>query len=496
MSSHWEQQRDEYQGILETYREALAKLERKLAKLRFEEISLSNPFQQFEIEQNIEETQTAINRTKATIAEYEEKLGSIEAQIKKGPSIFDAFDVSGENVGDGAWDGQEIRLLREALLAVYRQPSALKTFVREELDQNLAAIASNSNLSSIVSELLDHFESEGRLNFLAAAFELENRTNRNPTFLRWREGWLKKKPIAPTVEVGSPQRAPLTKDGQVEAHLLLLVFQAGAGDQVNIRLERICYDLDSKTVDKGSGVQAEEDFACQLAEFPQRLDGWVQKTTDYLRDRYGQNWRLVIDLFLPLDLLAQPLRHWCGAIKGMTQSHPIVYRCSDRWNRRVRYHAEFYQRLRLGRERFVRDMPLDSGKTLKDLSWHYPGRSDSVKLFDASGVRCCGEWLSSDSHALDNWDDLVSEGIPLALWMCEAGADAALNQKTFDWLIEGDHSLFLERVRQERKSPQYYCEIDREDRGYHLGVFDEGSDPVYDPTWVNNGHNPLSAGAA
>ncbi|MEL7071707.1 MAG: trypsin-like peptidase domain-containing protein [Cyanobacteria bacterium J06581_3] len=76
------------------------------------------------------------------------------------------------------WSGKAIDGLHAALLSAYPQESDLKRLVRTELDIRLNRVASGSNYSEVVFELIESLEAEDRLDELLSAARRKNPTNK------------------------------------------------------------------------------------------------------------------------------------------------------------------------------------------------------------------------------------------------------------------------------------------------------------------------------
>jgi hypothetical protein len=83
--------------------------------------------------------------------------------ITPAPTIFPTLEVNME------LSGNQVKQLREALQNAFPDKSKLSLLMREEMEESLDAIAGDGNLTTIVAELIEFAEAEGRLVELVSA---------------------------------------------------------------------------------------------------------------------------------------------------------------------------------------------------------------------------------------------------------------------------------------------------------------------------------------
>jgi hypothetical protein len=263
------------------------------------------------------------------------------------------------------------------------------------------------------------------------------------------------------------------------AHLIIAIFwQERSKERVRVQPE-LCYHHPNKTekhcISLRSQDRSQDSDLVKLSEFHKylkKLVDFAAKKLDKRTQNSIQNWQLIINLFLPVDLLRYSLKQWCGESSPLTQQYSLVVRCSDRFNPEQSNAPYLHNQLKKGWQRFCK-----SATQLRQLNWIQPTLSWQGDLEQYEGVQCLGDWLKSDEQYLKCWRKLVESGIPIALWMCEAMTNQTTITQTFDSLTDCSSSEFLERVRRERRQP---CVSSIPQSGYHLGVFYE--DPNYVPT--------------
>lgn len=258
-------------------------------------------------------------------------------------------------------------------------------------------------------------------------------------------------------------------------HLVIAIFwQERSKQKIRIR-PKLCY-RDSESYDIRQESLVEDDGSILLKEFPdvfkQLVDFTIRKLARLFPDPIYP-WKLTIELFVPVDLLCQPLSKWCGQHDELRRNRSIVVGCSDRFDPdRPGEAADLHNQLKEGWRRFQRNAPDTLGSNLTNLSWLSSDTANQEPLEQYSGFQCYGGWLKPDEQSLDNWQKLVRSGIPVALWMCEGNPQRQDITSVFDQLIDGTRFEFLERLPITRNQLQITF-------NHCVGVFYE--DPNYVP---------------
>lgn len=219
----------------------------------------------------------------------------------------------------------------------------------------------------------------------------------------------------------------------------------------------------------------EDNPSVGLDYFPQFLDELVKFTARDLSGEFPdplQPWLLSIKLFVPIDLLGDPLHTWCGRAADIFTHYSIVVGCSDRFNADHSGAAELHNQLKRGWQRFQAEIPDCDSACLTQLNWLDSDQAHMSRLEDHSGFRCFGDWLGPGEQYLEGWEKLVRSGIPIALWICEGQAERSDRDETFNCLMARSRFQFLDelpRTRDRQRSTSQMC----------VGVFYE--DPTYVP---------------
>ena len=186
-------------------------------------------------------------------------------------------------------------------------------------------------------------------------------------------------------------------------------------------------------------------------------------------------WQIVIELFLPSEVIGKPISDWCDLDGATIACCPLIVRCSDRYNPQLGTRADnLRNQLYRGWQLLQEHVPDGSGKKLKQLKWARPQQQCRESLYECSGLRCVGVWLnrSRKEEYSKRWRELVLSGIPLALWICEGQGPAMDIAATLNRLVDCTRFEFFRKIQALRTSPQ--C------RDYCVGIFYEN--PEYEPT--------------
>ncbi len=387
-------------------------------------------------------------------------------------------------------DNKTRKAFRQVLESAYPKISALERFVDEEFDENPAIVAQGVDLSDRIYNLIVWAQSKGKINELYDAFkqehpnhpwmtEMEGASDLSTLIL---EQLSDQSVVEAAIGEASSDRLvvrvtpdePLVED-RYSTHLVIAVFWRERNEKLLRVMPKLCYrDLTSDDILQEPLIQ--EDCPISLKKFPEFLKSLLDFTDQKLAIRFKDSiepWTLTIELFIPVDLLCQPLSTWCGPDRGLICNRSIVVGCSDRFDRdRLGEAANLHNELKAGWKRFKQQAPDTHGSNLRNLSWLSSDIAHQETFGDYSAFRCYGHWLKADEKLLKNWIDLVKSGIPLALWMGEETLSQPEIVVILGDLIDGTRFGFLERIRRTRDQLQKICDHD-------VGIFYE--DPLYVP---------------
>lgn len=382
------------------------------------------------------------------------------------------------------WTGPNRGKLRRTLLTFYPDVRRLKRFVSDRFDHTLTDL-SETTPEDWAEDLIEKARSEGWINQLYQEF-----WSAHPDDFRVID--LRSELMDPALEApigDSSQDAGTVQRSQAEdvseeaddlledpqsTHLVVAVFwQQRTGNKLRVQ-PKLCYrDVSTREIYQQPLI--EDNCTVSLEKFPEFLKQLVDFTYSKVAHLFSvssQPWTLTIELFVPVDLLCQPLSIWCGS-GNLLSNRPIVMGCSDRFNADLEGDAiDLHNKLTLGWQRFQEKVPDKKGSNLQNLAWLTSQAAGTTAFGDYSGFQCYGHWLKSGKAALQNWQELVRSGIPLALWMCESIPAQCDVISAFNELTDSNRFEFLERVRLKRDEQRKTCD-------YYVGVLYE--DPSYVP---------------
>ncbi|MGD1904278.1 MAG: hypothetical protein ACFB9N_18790 [Geitlerinemataceae cyanobacterium] len=412
---------------------------------------------------------------------YQDKLEQIERHLSAGDSIYDtAFgqDDSLLSTETRCKDGGRQKL-RQALADLCRSYSKLRVYVSDIDGYKLNEIVESRNLESAAFDFIEHLESKGKLDRFCDLFLATEAINENSEFVKFRRWWQQRQnPREPFIRPDTATDPDnLDDDRDIHAHLLVLAKRGGVGDRFLTRVTL-------KTADKTEIPiqQIDGDLDLTLADFPERLDDWIECSIEILdeivEDSSADDWQLTVDLFLPTEWLAQPLALWCAdrLKKWENINIAIVVRCADRFDRRQhsksgKYsHRALYKMLRGRRRRFCSALS-DVTAPLKKLTWARPSDGFTQEF---AALRCTCDWLSGASCE-EAWTNLILSGMPLAFWTYAQTATTEEIDATYDLLLEKDRAAFYPAICETRHPNN------ADGRLPALGVFYEGDTDRYDP---------------
>ncbi|MGB3518696.1 MAG: caspase family protein [Elainellaceae cyanobacterium] len=282
------------------------------------------------------------------------------------------------------------------------------------------------------------------------------------------------------VPVRSFVRTERTIEPENSFHLVIAFYIEGTRKRRKVRVRPNLYYRDRSTKQVLQKPLAKDHSPIDLDSLPQSLEDLVNRTTEYLANKFRdrlQPWLLSIKLFVPIDWLGAPLHTWCGKAANIFTRYSIVVGCSDRFNDGYSGAAELHNQLKRGWQRFQADAPDSNGARLTQLNWLDSDQATMSRLEDYSGFRCFGDWLGPGEQYLEGWKEIVSSGIPIALWMCEGHAERPEREAIFNSLIVHSRFQFLEEIRRtrdlQRKSSQTYVGVFYEDPNYVPNVFQQ-----------------------
>ena len=261
----------------------------------------------------------------------------------------------------------------------------------------------------------------------------------------------------------------LLVEDSYSTHLVIAVFWRERNEKLLRVMPKLCY-RDLKSNDILQEPLSQEDCPILLKKFPEFLKSLIDFTNRKLAIRFKDSiepWTLTIELFIPVDLLCQPLSTWYGQDRELICDRSIVVGCSDRFDRdRLGEAANLHNELKAGWKRFKQQAPDTRSSNLRALSWLSSDIAHRETFGNYSAFRCYGHWLKADEKLLKNWIDLVKSGIPLALWMCEATLPQHEIVDILGDLVDCTRFEFLQRIRKTRDRLQKICDHD-------IGIFYE-----------------------
>jgi vWA-MoxR associated protein C-terminal domain/Effector-associated domain 1 len=376
------------------------------------------------------------------------------------------------------WTGPNKGKLRRALLEVYPNENKLRRFVCDYFNFELTGVGGNTP-EDWAESLLDKASEEDWIRELYDYFCSKNLSN---LIILTLQSELKD-PILDTSIGGentsySVERA-MKYEGLFEdprsVHLVIAIFwQERNKQKIRIR-PKLCYqDSNSRKISEYSFM--EDEPSIMLKNFPGLFENLIDKAIEKISKLFPNRkcpWRLSIELFVPVDLIGQPLLTWCGQNREFSSTYAIVVGCSDRFNlNRPVESAKLHNQLALGWQRFQGKVPDIVGSKLSQLSWLTSDHAHQKAFTDYAGFQCYGSWLKSDEQSLGNWQELVRSGIPLALWIRGETCQRHYIESIFERLIHNTRFEFLERIPRIRDELQKTC-------NHCVGVFYE--DPNYVP---------------
>ncbi len=266
--------------------------------------------------------------------------------------------------------------------------------------------------------------------------------------------------------------AEALQEDPLSTHLVVAVFRQKGN---KLRVQPWLYYRAADTGEICQKSLVEDGCTVSLETFPEFLKQLVKFTYEVVKELFPppSPWTLTIELFVPIELLGQPLSTWCGADGALLCDRPLVMGCSDRFNPDLGGDAiDLHNKLTLGWQRFQAKVPDQVGSNLRNLAWLTSPMAATAALGEYSGFRCHGDWLKSDEAAVKNWQELVNSGIPLALWMCGGNPTPPDAEAVFEQLVDCTRFEFPKRLPLKRDRQRKTCD-------YYVGVLYE--DPNYVP---------------
>jgi hypothetical protein len=195
-----------------------------------------------------------------------------------------------------------------------------------------------------------------------------------------------------------------------------------------------------------------EEIPVAQSQFPQFLTKYINAVLPKLPTLFPDPlmpWKLTIALFVPVDLLSNPLSDWCGEQSTILQDRVLVLGCSDRFDPDNSDAADLHNALKRGWQKFQGCCPDAQGFSLSVLDWldSRDPKAGDLNWDRYAGVQCYGDWLKPGPDYESNWQRLVKAGIPLALWMSECQLDIPTIENCFSHLIRGNRFQFLDHIR-------------------------------------------------
>ena len=379
------------------------------------------------------------------------------------------------------WTYPKQGIFRKVLIEIYRSNLELRQFVRDHFEQSLDSVpALDVGKTVWAGALLEESVAGGWIDDLYQKFCSEHLADSRVIQLK-RD--LKDPSLEASIGDATSDRfvmrvtpdEPLVED-PTSTHLVIAVFWKERNEKLLRIAPKLCYQ-DPKNGDILPIYFSQDDYSIPLKKFPEFIKSfllnYIYPTLANLFKNSIEPWTLTVELFVPVDLLCQPLSTWCGPDQELACDHSIVVGCSDRFNRdRPGEAANLHNELKTGWKRFKDEAPDIRSSNLRNLSWLRSDIAHRETLRNYSAFRCYGHWLKTDEKLLKNWIDLVKSGIPLALWMCEGTLSQPEIVDILGDLIDCTRFEFLQRIRRTRDQLQKICDHD-------IGIFYE--DPTYVP---------------
>jgi hypothetical protein len=399
------------------------------------------------------------------------------------------------------------KLLRKTIVSCYSNQNSLDLFVYENFNGDyLSRIGNFQGIDFTARQLIGAFEEDGKIPelILALAKEKGETPQVQKLIHEFRDSFrilgldlndiFEARGIKNKVSVGEEfnlSESDSWGEPDNTAHLVIAVFKkkdvASRASRVSnqIKVDSQQFRVDSKLYYEGQSDRAKILLVAEDLERPdilqRNLPNLLRDLKDHSLHLLGRRkdkrpWHLIVDLFVPLELLCLPMSAWYVADIGLRSVYPLVLGCSDRYldSKKAR---EMYNRLLIGWENFRKTVPDTPGSTLRELQWLGSGDEEALHagFLSCAGFRCNGDWLISgtwkdlDKTSQTRWKQLVECGIPLALWFCEGDVEDFQRIKVFDSLTRGSRFEMLQKLPEVRESYRKKYKSD-------IGVFYENVD--------------------
>lgn len=372
------------------------------------------------------------------------------------------------------WTGEYRKALRDALTSGFRSYSALKDLVYNHLHLNLDEIASpEAGTRTATDNLIVHCEERGEVSNLVVAICTVRPKNPEVKILvekcKCDPLLYSLLPISTEKTIGESNLTSTFSEDNPTGHLVTAVFKEGTSKEEKLRIyAKFCYYKNLPKILEADNIYIKKD------EISKYLEERINDAKEILiQISNGKHFELVIELFLPIDLLSSPLHKWYGQENKYLKLYPIVIGCSDRFisDEVSHYSSDLLNNLKGGWKNFQAIIPDKKRLNISELQWLKSDNADGECLADFTGFCCTGNWLKTGEEYKEKWEELVWSGIPLALWRCNTHL-ARENLTVFEHLIAHNRFDFLRRIPRIRERQQKM----KED---YVGVFYE--DPDYLP---------------
>ena len=387
------------------------------------------------------------------------------------------------------WTGPNKKKLRKALIDIYNSPKKLAKFVNDEFDVRLDTITNDSNIDDRCYDLIEEADSQRWIDKLYENFCEINKDNLRTRELIKELGDMSRLlaliPSTQTIEGVRPNNEVIRQPSE----LIPPIETSGTGNLViaifwtektahKFRIQpKFCLTEPKTNQIIQEPLTEENTFKENDSVDSKKIPDLIQKNISFAikkLDEYFPDpikpWKLVISLFVPVDLLSFPLSYWCGKDNDRSLEYPIVLGCSDRFDpSRSQDAAGMRNNLKKGWQRLQKDLSQSQFK-LHGISWLNSDQASTCTLKSYSGFQCYGNWLKSGKEYLTNWQELIKSGIPLALWMEKGELEREKIKDNFYKLTDYHHLNFLEYIPDHRdeqwKTYEDYVGIFYEDPNY------------------------------
>lgn len=375
------------------------------------------------------------------------------------------------------WTKENREKLRKALTSGFQSYSSLSIFVSDYFDDiQLSQIASSQATIVATDDLIQYFQERGEVSNLVVAIYKARPNNPDVNLLaeqcKCDPLLYSMLPISTEKIVGESDLKSIFSEDNQTSDLVIALFREGTSKEGKFRVyTKFCYGKNSPQT-LGVDNQADDRNIIKKDEVSKYLEERINDAKKILIElSNGTHFELVIELFLPIDLLSSPLHQWYGQENKYLKLYPLVMGCSDRFISDEVSHSSFdlRNRLKKGWSRFQAMISDEKRLKISELTWLKSDDADMESLADFTGFCCSGNWLEAGEEYLEKWEELILSGIPLALWRCNTYLKRE-ELTVFEHLINHNRFDFLMRIpimrERQHKMKEDYVGVFYEDIDY------------------------------